>query len=110
MNLAVAAARALPFFDHSFNRILSIFSPFDLAEIERVLRPGGRFIVVVPGEAHLREIKALIYASVQPHAGNFASLDQNVRWQEASRSKVQEGVVLKDAALQSLFRMTPYYW
>lgn len=110
VNLAVAAARALPFFDHSFTRILSIFSPFDLAEIERVLRPGGGFIVVGPGEAHLREIKALIYASVEPHAGNFASLDQNVRWQETSRSKVQEGVVLKDAALQSLFRMTPYYW
>ncbi|MDI3341022.1 MAG: class I SAM-dependent methyltransferase [Sphaerobacter sp.] len=54
--LVRADARALPFRDGTFTTVVSAFpAPFILSretleEIARVLRPGGRFVVVIGGE------------------------------------------------------------
>ncbi|MBL6688582.1 MAG: methyltransferase domain-containing protein [Pseudomonadales bacterium] len=109
-SLAVAAARVLPFFDNSFDVVLSVFSPFDLDEVERVLKPSGQFVVVGPGPQHLQELKAMIYAEVQPHAANFAKLEAMRVWKMASQRQILSEAFLQDDALAALFQMTPYYW
>jgi ubiquinone/menaquinone biosynthesis C-methylase UbiE len=67
-NLAVAAAdvQALPFADASFAVVLANFMlyhvpdrPRALAEIRRVLRPGGRLVAATVGRDHLRELREL---------------------------------------------------
>lgn len=59
----VADVTALPFADAAFDVVISNFmlyhvpdQPAALAEMRRVLRPGGRLYLATNGEAHLREL------------------------------------------------------
>jgi len=49
--------RPLPVRDAVVDVILDVFAPRNAAEFARVLRPGGRAIVVVPTRAHVRELR-----------------------------------------------------
>ena len=49
--------RPLPIRDETVDVALNIFAPRNGGEFARVLRPGGRLVVVVPAEAHLRELR-----------------------------------------------------
>ncbi|MCI2265556.1 putative RNA methyltransferase [Sediminivirga luteola] len=46
----------LPLGDACLDAVLSVFGPRNPAELARVLRPGGRLLVVTPTPAHLREL------------------------------------------------------
>ena len=46
--LVVGSAAALPFGDDEFSAITAIEAPVNPAEVFRVLRPGGRFVLVDP--------------------------------------------------------------
>ncbi len=35
----------LPFGDGEFSAVTAVFAPYDSAEVFRVLRPGGRFVM-----------------------------------------------------------------
>lgn len=47
----------LPVADQSFDALLCVFAPRNPTEFARVLRPGGRLIIVVPTAAHLAELR-----------------------------------------------------
>ncbi|MFC9918780.1 methyltransferase domain-containing protein [Agromyces binzhouensis] len=50
--------RPLPIRDAAVDVILDVFAPRNPSEFARILRPGGRLIVVVPTTRHLRELRA----------------------------------------------------
>jgi 23S rRNA (guanine745-N1)-methyltransferase len=50
----------LPFADASLDLVQSIFAPRPLAEIRRVLRPGGRALFVFPLTDHWQELRAFL--------------------------------------------------
>lgn len=56
----VNADRSLPFADGSFDLALSIAGRRPGAELRRVLRPGGRLLVAVPGEDDLIELREAV--------------------------------------------------
>ncbi|MCP4360564.1 MAG: class I SAM-dependent methyltransferase [Chloroflexi bacterium] len=63
----VADAQALPFHDAQFDAVMAHFMLYHvpnraqaLAELARVLRPGGRLFAMTAGRSHLREIWALV--------------------------------------------------
>ena len=109
-HLCVAASRALPFFPNSVHQVVSIFAPFDLTEIERVLIPGGIFHLIGPAVDHLQALKQIIYDRVEPHAGNFDPRLTSGVWQEIETSTVRQSARLVPPAITDLFGMTPYYW
>ena len=109
-HLCVAASRALPFFPKSVHQVVSIFAPFDLAEIERVLTHGGIFHLIGPAIDHLQALKQIIYDRVEPHAGNFDSVVASEAWQEIGALTVRQATRLVPPAITDLFCMTPYYW
>ena len=53
----VADMRHLPFAVHSFDTILNILSPADYSEFQRVLKPSGKVIKVIPGPDYLKEVR-----------------------------------------------------
>lgn len=108
--ICVAASRALPFFDQSFDQVVSIFSPYDLTEIERVLSPGGVFHLAGPAPDHLQALKRIIYDRVAPHAANFDPVLSCQKWQQIATRTVREDVRLVPPSITDLFGMTPYYW
>ncbi len=104
---AVASVYHLPVADHSVDLLLNCFSPLAAEEFRRVLRPEGAFLYVVPGAKHLWELKQVLYEN--PY--------ENEEKQEEYPGFFCEKVVPVDfvmeldaAALQDLFRMTPYCW
>ncbi len=56
-----ATAAHLPFADAQFDLLLSMFALTAAEEFARVLRPGGVFVQVLAGTAHLPALKAIIY-------------------------------------------------
>jgi 23S rRNA (guanine745-N1)-methyltransferase len=50
----------LPFADDSLDLVQSIFAPRPLAEIRRVLRPGGHALFVYPQADHWHELRAFL--------------------------------------------------
>ena len=50
VQFAVASSYRLPAADRSVDLLINCFSPLAIEEFRRVLRPGGHFIYVVPGE------------------------------------------------------------
>ena len=52
--------RGLPLADACADVVLDVFAPRNGAEFRRVLRPGGRLVVVTPTPAHLAELVPLL--------------------------------------------------
>jgi 23S rRNA (guanine745-N1)-methyltransferase len=51
------AWRRLPVADGAADLVMNVFAPREGAELRRVLRRGGRLLVVTPTEDHLRELR-----------------------------------------------------
>lgn len=64
---AVASSYALPLADHSMDVITRIYAPSCDAELNRVLAPHGRIILITPAARHLIGLREQIYQEVRPH-------------------------------------------
>ncbi len=108
VEFAVASSYRLPLADGAADLLLDCFSPLALAEFRRVLRPGGMFVYVVPGERHLWELKQVLYDRPYPNQERETPYE-GFAYQRIV--PVDGTVTLPDQAdVQNLFRMTPYYW
>jgi 23S rRNA (guanine745-N1)-methyltransferase len=99
----------LPVADAAVDRVLVVFAPRNGPEIARVLRPGGRLVVVTPGPDHLQElVRPLGLLRVDPDkAGRLAgSLEPYLEPVDAVRHR--EVLVLDRAAVATLVGMGPH--
>lgn len=110
VQLAVASAYQLPFFNESFDAAISIFSPVSTDELARVLSPNGKVIVVGPGPDHLKNLAKQLFGSAIPHEGNFNLLDGDPRFSLVAEQEVRSEVTVAHKDISSLLGMTPYYW
>lgn len=70
------ADRGLPAVDASVDCVLSLFGRRPVAEISRVLSPGGRCIVAVPGEEDLIELREQVQKEGQRRSRIGAIIDE----------------------------------
>ena len=108
VEFAVASSYHLPVADCSIHLLINCFSPLALEEFQRVLRPGGHFLYVVPGEKHLWEMKQLLYEKPYP---NEAQETPYEGFRYVDIRHVETAITLENQAdIHALFQMTPYYW
>ena len=108
--LAVDSVFSIPLFDNSVDTAVSVFSPISVEETARVLKPGGKLIMVGPGEEHLSGLTALIYEHTVPHRGNYEGLDAANQLSLLQQVEIKQSITVSGSDILDLLKMTPYYW
>ena len=108
IEFAVASSYHLPVCDTSIDLLINCFSPLALEEFLRVLKPGGRFLYVVPSERHLWQLKEVLYDVPRPNEVKLTPYE-GFRYLEVS--EVRDTITVRGQEhIHALFQMTPYYW
>jgi 23S rRNA (guanine745-N1)-methyltransferase len=103
----VASSHALPLADASMDVVVRIYAPSKDEELFRVLKPGGKLIIVTPGERHLIELRQKIYQIIKPHPKPKAPMS----FEEVSQHSVSFPLNIPSGDLTaSLLEMTPFSW
>ena len=106
IHAVVAGSYHMPIATSSVDTVINTFSPMATEEVLRVLHDGGRFILAVPDEEHLFELKALIYDN--PYKNTLSSSEiSGFRLLHDERLKYPFALESGEA-VRSLFMMTPY--
>ncbi|XJS10419.1 putative RNA methyltransferase [Aerococcaceae bacterium WGS1372] len=110
----IADLAELPIGDRQIDVILSIFSPSNYAEFERVLKDNGELIKVVPNAAYLQEIRqALIdmgVGNIHPYSNDDVVNVFKKHYKEYSIEEIKQTVQLTELQLKHLITMTPLTW
>ncbi|WP_145907616.1 putative RNA methyltransferase [Faecalibaculum rodentium] len=100
---AVAGIYDLPLADGSADVVTSIFTPLPEDELQRVIRPGGSLIQVMPGPDHLLELKELAYETAYRNPDKVRQLEG---FEAPECIHIQKTIPVSD--VWDLFEMTPY--
>ena len=104
---AVASSFNLPIADHSVDWVMRNFAPADDTEVMRILRPGGYYCVVTPGEHHLTEMRRCLYQTVKPHGKPAV----NDAFQLVSQQDIEfEFTLTASQQREDILAMTPMAW
>lgn len=105
---SVSSVFHMPVKSGSCDVVTSLFAPYCGEEFLRVLKPEGVFIMVIPSERHLWELKEAVYDEpylneVKNYALDGFTLKENIKVNGEIRLDSKEDI-------QNLFSMTPYYY
>lgn len=102
----VADVTRLPLCSKSTDVVLNVLSPANYGEFQRILKPGGIIIKVLPGEDYLREIRQRL-AGVAPYSNDevLTKLEDNINVR--SRSSLHYEVNVTCELWEAMVQMTP---
>jgi 23S rRNA (guanine745-N1)-methyltransferase len=99
----------LPVRDGSVDRVLVVFAPRNGPEIARVLRPGGRLVVVTPAADHLEElVRPLGLLRVDPDKAARLAASLEPHLDPVDTTAHRERLALDRAAVATLIGMGPH--
>jgi 23S rRNA (guanine745-N1)-methyltransferase len=106
VNAVVAGSYHMPIATASVASVVNTFSPLAREEVWRVLRDGGIFVMAIPEEMHLYELKAAIYDTPYRNTVDDPALEG---FELLSSERITYVMHLDDReTVASLFGMTPY--
>lgn len=106
LSLAVAGSYHIPMADGAIDTVVDLFSPLADREFHRVLKKDGVFLMAIPAEDHLFELKAAIYETPyrnEPKDPAIAGFDLL-----ASERLTYPMRLAGREEIAALFGMTPY--
>ena len=106
ISLAVAGSYHMPVADGEFDTVVNTFSPLALSETLRVLKSGGIFIMAIPGEMHLFDLKSIVYDTPYKNVVEDSRLEGFELLLDEPISFVMKLERAED--IRNLFMMTPY--
>lgn len=106
----VASAAQLPVADTAMDAVCSLFSPLPVAEMARVLKPGGHLLVVRPAADHLWRLREALFGEVQAHRPEKFLPELEAVFVLEEQAEIRFPLSLDAVALKNLLAMTPYVW
>ena len=107
----VASINDLPFLDGSLDIVLNVFSPANVMEFARILKPTGSLVFVSPGPKHLNGLREIIYPITREHAAPSISEKARELFSLASVQRITSPLALEgNQTIMDMLAMTPYYW
>lgn len=107
----VGTNRQPPVLDESVDIILCLFGFFSADGFSKVLKPGGRIILVDPGSEHLKELRQIIYPEINKTDTIDSSNDIKNNFQQIASETLQFKTKISDNALiNDLLIMTPHFY
>ena len=107
----VSTIKAIPLVPQSCDIIISVFSPMQPAQFQRLLQSGGSLIVLCAGKQHLHQLKSLLYDSTNDYNEDkfLAQLDSHFTL--VQRTSIQQTMNLSSQHdIAALLAMTPHFW
>ncbi|WVT90255.1 methyltransferase domain-containing protein [Gordonia sp. w5E2] len=100
--------RDLPFVDDCADVVLSVFAPRNVDETARILRDGGRWIIVTPQPDHLAElIEPMSMLSVSADKSDAVSAAVGQRFETVEQTVVRERRDVTASTIADLVSMGP---
>jgi 23S rRNA (guanine745-N1)-methyltransferase len=108
-NWVVGSNACLPVQSGTLDRVLCMFGFPVYVEFKRVLKPGGRLLMVDTGPNHLRELREIIYPTVKPE--RLADTTAPAGFARLGDETLTYAITLPQADLISdLLTMTPHLY
>jgi len=105
--ISAASIFHMPVETESCDALVTLFAPFCREEFLRVLKKNGLFVMVIPGERHLWQLKEAVYD--EPYLNEVQ--DYPIEGMTFLRSVPVKGeITLHGSEIMDLFMMTPYYY
>jgi 23S rRNA (guanine745-N1)-methyltransferase len=103
--------RPLPLRDDSVDMLVNVFAPRNSPEFARVLKPGGKLIVVTPGPGHLGElVDRLGLLSVDEDKDRRLAGTLGGHFAQAARATLTTELSLRHEAVEAVVGMGPSAW
>jgi 23S rRNA (guanine745-N1)-methyltransferase len=103
--------RALPVTDGAAAVVLNVFAPRNGAELERILAPGGRLLVITPTPLHFRElIPALGLLTVDQRKQERLSRTLDPYFIRTEKRDILRTVILDHQDVTAAVMMGPSAW
>ena len=108
VTFAAASSFELPFSDRSADLLVCIFAPVSNDEFARVLKKGGRLVIVCPSPIHLYGLKSVLYDEPYLNKPNEYGLKS---FAPAGSERLEYKINLSsNRDIMNLYAMTPYYY
>ena len=107
---SVADLAAMPFADAQIDTIVNILSPANYAEFNRLLKPGGLVVKVVPESGYLQELREVFYDGKQQKDETDPVERFREHFDAVETERITYQFELPEGLLAPLIRMTPLTW
>jgi 23S rRNA (guanine745-N1)-methyltransferase len=107
----VATNRHPPIEDGSVDIILCLFGFLSIEGFSRILKPGGRIILVDPGPQHLKELREIIYDEVKKQGQTDSRFEQIPGFDLVDKKALGYSTKLENnEQVNHLLVMTPHFY